>query len=107
MATYIVLCTFDKAGIEGLLKPDGDVAKKAEKLMQEVGGEVEKLWLTTGPFDLVAVVDAPDTRKALAFLLAFSSLGNVSTQTLTAEEGVGQVLSDAQSAKTNIGGAPQ
>jgi uncharacterized protein with GYD domain len=102
MATFIVLCTFDKAGV-GQLMDDGDVADSADKLMKQVGGKLDHIWLTTGQFDMVVVVDAPSVGKALSFLVAFSSFGGVATQTLTAEEGVGQVFADANTAKTNIG----
>jgi len=103
VATFIVLCTFDRAGVGHLLEGDAEITEQAQGLMKEVGGKLDHIWLTTGAFDLVAVVDAPSIGKALSFLVAFSGLGGVSTQTLTAEEGVGQVFKDAKSAKTNIG----
>ena len=103
MATYIVLCNFERAGIEELMGPTGDVAQKAKALMQHVGGNIEAIWLTTGGFDLVLVVDAPDPGKALAFVAAFSSVGGVNTQTLTAEKEVGEVVKAALAAKTGFG----
>jgi len=102
VATFIVLCTFDKAGVSQLMA-DGKDDDTADKLMKEVGGTLEHIWLTTGAFDMVAVVEAPAVGKALAFLVAFSSMGGIATQTLSAEEGVGQVFADANNAKTNIG----
>jgi len=81
MATFIVLCKFDQAGIDGLLG-DSSVAESPEQLMAEVEGNLVGLWFCIGVYDLVAVVEAPDTRKALAFLMAFSSLGRVSTPVL-------------------------
>ena len=102
MATFIVLCTFDRAGIDQQID-EGKIADQANALMKEVGGKLDHIWLTTGAFDMVAVVDSPTVGKALSFLVAFSSFGGVSTQTLSAEEGVGQVFSDAKNAKTNVG----
>lgn len=103
MATFIVLCTFDKAGVGQIVEGDTKIADQANDLMKAVGGEVEHLWLTAGAFDMVAVVNAPSVGKALSFLVAFSGFGGVSTQTLSAEERVDQVFADAKNAKTNVG----
>ena len=105
MTTFIVLCKFEQAGIDGLLG-DSSVAESPEQLMAEVGGNLVGLWFCIGVYDLVAVVEAPDTRKALAFLVAFSSLGRATTVTLAAESDVAGVLADARSARTNVGGPP-
>ncbi|CAA9484028.1 MAG: hypothetical protein AVDCRST_MAG13-1340 [uncultured Solirubrobacteraceae bacterium] len=99
MNTYIVLCKFDRAGTEGIGEAPVDGAA-ARALAQDAGATVQSFWFTVGTYDLVAVVSAPDTRKALAFLVAFSRLGRVSTVTLTAEEDVAGVLQDAQEAHT-------
>jgi uncharacterized protein with GYD domain len=103
VAKFIVLCTFDRAGIQQLVDNDAKVADQANDLMQQVGGQVDHIYLTTGAFDMVVVVDAPSVGKALSFLAAFAGFGGVGTQTLAAEEGVGQVFTDAKSAKTNVG----
>jgi uncharacterized protein with GYD domain len=103
VAKFIVLCTFDRAGVSELVDAEAKVADQAGDLMKEVGGKVDHIWLTTGAFDMVVVVDAPSVGRALSFLAAFAGFGGVSTQTLAAEEGVGKVFSDAKSAKTNVG----
>ena len=103
MATFIVLCNFDEGGIEQLLDSADDVAKTAEGLMKEVGGGIEHIWLTTGEIDLVVVVEADSPGDALAFVVAFNSLGHVRTKTLTAEASVSDVIQKASSAKTKIG----
>jgi uncharacterized protein with GYD domain len=103
VATYIVLCTFDRAGVDELVGPEGDVAKKAEALMENVGGRIESMWLTTGAFDMVLVVEASNAGKAVSFLAAFSSVGGVSTQTLAATKDVRKVIKTALAAKTGFG----
>jgi uncharacterized protein with GYD domain len=101
---YIVLCNFDRAELSRLLG-DEDTSDRAKKLLEEVGGSLEAIWLTAGVYDLVAHIRAPDIRRALTFLAAFSSVSNVRTTTLTAVEGEGisQVFKDAADARTKIG----
>jgi uncharacterized protein with GYD domain len=104
MTTFIVLCRFED-GVD--LTSIGRKPKAtAKKLMKNVGGgaKLESLWVTTGQYDMVAVVDAPDTGSALTFLMAFSSLGRVRTMTLTADKAVDATVQRAIDAKTNIGG---
>lgn len=98
MSTFIVLCKFDRdgAGVPGAETVDADMARS---LAESVGAKLDHFWFTAGTYDLVAVVNAPDNRKALAFLVAFGSLGRASTLTLTAEEDVAGILSDAQGAR--------
>jgi len=99
MSTYIVLCTFERAGGDAGVQAPIDRAA-ADALAKDVGATLESFWFTVGTYDLVAVVTAPDNRKALAFLVAFSGLGRVSTLTLTAEEDVMGVLNAARDAHT-------
>ena len=102
MPSFIVLGTFQRAsGDPAALER---AAEAAGKLAEQVGGKVESLWLTIGTYDLVAVVEAPDVRRALSFLVAFQALGPVSTLTLAAEPALSGVLQDAQAAQTNVGG---
>ena len=44
---------------------------------------VQTYW-TVGPYDLVAILEAPDDESATAFLLEVSSAGNIRTTTLRA-----------------------
>lgn len=104
MPTYIVLCTFERAEIERLVDSDLKLDQNIKKLIEAAGGQLKEQWLTTGAYDMVLVVEAEDTGTALSFVVAFSSLGRVSTQTLTAEADIKQVLDQARGAKTNVGG---
>ena len=99
MSTYIVLCKFDRAGADSLVQAPVDKAA-ADALARDVGATLQSFWFTVGTYDLVAVVNAEDNRKALAFLVAFSGLGRVSTLTLTAEEDITGVLDAARDAHT-------
>lgn len=48
------------------------------------GAKVLNIYWTVGPYDLVAVVEAPDDETATAVLLQVGGLGNVRTTTLRA-----------------------
>jgi GYD domain-containing protein len=50
----------------------------------ELRGRFERLYWTVGPYDLVAIIEAPDEESATAFLLEVGSWGNVRTTTLRA-----------------------
>jgi uncharacterized protein with GYD domain len=104
--TYIILCNFERAELTGLLE-DPTTEATARALLEDdaVGGSLEDMWLTTGAYDLVAVISAPDVRKALTFLAAFGSVSNVQTTTLTAVplDGIGPVFAEARGLRTRIG----
>jgi uncharacterized protein with GYD domain len=102
MPIFIVLCKFE-SGVD-LTSLDPLPRATADALLASVGGSVKNLWLTGGEFDMVGVVEAPDTGKAITFLMAFSSLGRVRTMTLTADENVDATIMAATQAKTDIGG---
>jgi len=48
------------------------------------GGSLKEIYWTIGPYDVVAVSEAPDDESATAFALALASQGNVRTTTLRA-----------------------
>ena len=83
MATFIVLGNFTDQGIRNIKEsPKRTEAFKA--LAAKVGVKVKEIYWTLGHYDLVTVVEAPDTISATSLGLAVGSLGNVRTETLTA-----------------------
>lgn len=104
MSTFVVLGTFDRAALAGLIdgKRTNQVDVRAEQVAAAAGGKIRDLWFTTGDYDMVAVVDAPDSRAALAFLVAFSGLGGVSTTSLTVAE-AGRVIDEARAHTKMVG----
>ena len=96
MPTYVVLYTFTDQG----RKNAKDTVKRARQARQENeqrGFQVRGLYWTQGPYDLVAVVDAPDEQAMIAGLFNIASEGNVRNQTLRAftEEEMAAALSRA------------
>lgn len=81
MATYISLISWTDKGV-GSYKDTLDRAEAARELAAKMGANLKDIYWTIGPYDIVAVSDAPDDETATAFALALSSQGNVRTTTL-------------------------
>ena len=93
MATFIVLGNFTDQGIRTIKEsPKRSDAFKA--LAAKVGVKVKDIYWTLGHYDIVSIVDAPDTATATSLGLAIASLGNIRTETLTAfsAEEFGKIL---------------
>jgi uncharacterized protein with GYD domain len=58
--------------------------ERVEQLAEKHGGGLVQTYWTVGPYDLVAIVEAPDDESATAFLLEVGSIGTVRTTTLRA-----------------------
>jgi uncharacterized protein with GYD domain len=93
MATFIVLCAFQQMDVDGLTE-NVELEARARRAVSDAGGELRDIWLCTGEYDLVAVVDAAEASSAIAFLAALSARASVRTTTLTAAGDIGGV-SDA------------
>jgi uncharacterized protein with GYD domain len=64
-----------------------DRAEAAKALAAKFGGSLETIYWTVGPYDIVAVSEAPDDESATAFALALGSQGNLRTTTMRAFDG--------------------
>jgi uncharacterized protein with GYD domain len=100
--TYIVLCTFDTTGREVLVSGQ-DPRGVADAVAADVGATVEALYLTTGSYDAVAILEADSIRTGLAFAVAFGELAGAKTLTLSAEGASERVVDAANRAHTRIG----
>jgi len=93
MATFIVLGNFTEQGIRSIKEsPKRSDAFKA--LAAKAGVKVKDIYWTLGHYDIVSVIEAPDTATATSLDLAVASLGNIRTETLTAfsAEEFGRIL---------------
>ena len=82
MPTYVSLLNFTDQGIR-TVKETIQRADRAAELAQQQGGSLQVYW-TVGPYDLVAILEAPDDETATAFLLGVASQGNIRSTTLRA-----------------------
>lgn len=83
MPKFVTLLNWTDQGI-GNYK---DTAKRAEAFgaaAQKLGAKLLDIYWTVGPYDLVAVVEAPDDETATALFLQLGGVGNVRTTTLRA-----------------------
>ena len=83
MPHYVLLANWTDQGIrnvKGTVERTDDVVKLAEKH----GGRLLQSYWTVGPYDLVAIGEAPDDESASAFALELASVGNVRTTTMRA-----------------------
>ena len=83
MANYIVLMNYTEQGLQNVHESPAR-ADAVRQLAARLGGEVKDLYLTMGPYDLVAIVEAPNDEVVAKVALALGSKGNVTTTTLRA-----------------------
>jgi uncharacterized protein with GYD domain len=83
MPTFVTLIKYTQKGIEAIKEGPArlDSAKRA---YQSVGAKLKDFYLVTGPYDAIAVMEAPDDETAVALSLGISSRGNSRTETLRA-----------------------
>ncbi|MDP2621609.1 MAG: GYD domain-containing protein [Hyphomicrobiales bacterium] len=83
MAKYIALVNWTDQGIKGV-KESPKRVDAARGLAKKLGCEMKDLYMTIGPYDMVAMLEAPDDEAAAKFALTLGSAGNVRTTTLKA-----------------------
>jgi uncharacterized protein with GYD domain len=83
MPTYVSLLNWTEQGIRNV-KDTAERANRAAEVVEKHGGRFEQLYWTVGPYDLVAIIEAPDDESVTAALLEIGTAGNVRTTTLRA-----------------------
>jgi uncharacterized protein with GYD domain len=83
MPHYVVLVNWTDQGVRNVRETIQRV-EAADALEQKHGLRLVQVYWTVGPYDIVAIGEAPDDESATAFALELSSGGNVRTTTLRA-----------------------
>jgi uncharacterized protein with GYD domain len=83
MASYVVLLNWTDQGI-GDFKDSPSRVDAFNEQMSGLGVSVKTIYWTLGPYDLAAVLEAPDDEAVTAAMLKLGSLGNVRTTTMRA-----------------------
>lgn len=84
MAKFVVLFNWTDQGIHDA-KDTIDRAQKATSAFKEkFDVTITQIYWTVGPYDLIALVDAPSVETLSAALLFLGKSGNVRSQTLRA-----------------------
>lgn len=86
MPTYVSLINWTERGVAAFADTV-DRADMANQLMAKFGGSLKEIYWTVGPYDLVAVSEAPDDESATAFALTLGAQGNLRTTTMRAFSG--------------------
>jgi len=95
MAKFISLVKYTSKGIENI-KESPNRLDAVKQLSKSMGASVEAFYLTMGSYDIVLIMDAPNSETAAKLILAVTSGGAVSTETLTAfsEEEYRKIISE-------------
>jgi uncharacterized protein with GYD domain len=83
MPSYVSLISWTDQGVKNF-KDTIDRYEAAQAAVGEGGATFRDIYWTLGPYDLVAVLDAPDDETAMAALLSVAGEGNIRTTTLRA-----------------------
>ncbi len=83
MPTYVTLLNWTDQGVRNYQ----DTVRRADSFSaaaQRLGAKILNIYWTTGSYDLVAVVEAPDEETAAGLLLQLDGMGNIRSTTLRA-----------------------
>ncbi len=83
MATYVVLVNWTDQGIAGFKGTTERVDHEAE-IRKRAGVELKEIYWTQGPYDLIAIIEAPDDESIAAAMLGVAAHGSSRTTTLRA-----------------------
>jgi uncharacterized protein with GYD domain len=83
MEHFVILANFTKQGVEKI-KESPTRLEGAKKAFAAYGAEMKHFFLTTGQYDMVVIVEAPDTAAVAKAVLAITSAGSVRSETLRA-----------------------
>ena len=93
MPVYINLINYTDQGLRNVKKSTSR-ADGARQMAEELGGRIDKFYLTMGNYDIVAITEFPDDATAATFVLRIGALGNVKATTLKAfqEDGFRMII---------------
>jgi uncharacterized protein with GYD domain len=90
MAKFLIEASYTADGLKGLKKDKAAGRRKAiDNAAKKLGGKLESMHFALGQYDVIAVLELPDTMSAAAVALAAGSSGLVRPKTtalLTVEE---------------------
>ena len=95
MGTYIGLINYTDQGIRNV-KDAPNRAEAARAAIKNLGGEIKDIYLTTGQYDLLVIIDLPDGDAMAKFALTLAQQGNVRSTTVRgfAEDEFYKILAD-------------
>lgn len=89
---YLMQVAYTSEAIATLVKQPQDRLEAIRPVAEKLGGTVENFWLSFGEYDVVVIVNMPDSVSAAAFSLAASAGGALkaikTTPLLTGDEAI-------------------
>jgi uncharacterized protein with GYD domain len=78
MAIYLVQGSYSAAAVAAMVKSPQDRAAAIRPLVEKMGGKLHGFWFAFGEYDIVAIVEMPDSTSAAAFSMAIGAAGSMS-----------------------------
>ncbi len=83
MPRYVLLLNYTDEGMRNIKYLPQHISA-FRQAVETAGGKVPGIYLTLGPYDLVAVIEAPSDAACVSMALGLCSLGNMRSTTLKA-----------------------
>ena len=92
MAQYLFQAAYTSEAWNTMANNPQDRAKAVESAIENLGGSVKNFWLSFGDYDIIGVIEMPDSVAAAAFSMAVAAGGACksvrTTPLLSTAEGV-------------------
>ena len=92
MAQYLLQVAYTPEAWATLVNSPQDRSAGIENAIKNLGGKIERFWLSFGDYDIIGVVDMPNSVSAAAFSMAVAAGGSCrnvkTTPLLTTQEGM-------------------
>lgn len=79
MATYLALITWTDQGVQGA-RQTVERHQQARSAFESLGVRFQTVLWTTGPYDIAAIIEAPDDETVSVAVLQMAGQGNLRTQ---------------------------
>lgn len=75
MASYLLQVGYTPEAWSAMIQSPQDRSAAIKDPVEKLGGRVERFWLSFGDYDVVGVIDMPDSVSAAAFSMAIAAGG--------------------------------
>ena len=101
MATYIIMSKWTAQGLQNIKQSPARL-EAGRKAFEAAGMKMTGFYMTTGRYDMVAIVEAPDDVTLAKTILATTAPGNYTTETCRAftEDEYRQIIGGIPTMKT-------
>ena len=92
MASYLLQVGYTPEAWSAMIQSPQDRSAAIKAPVEKLGGKVERFWLSFGDYDIIGIIDMPDSVSAAAFSMAIAAGGACrtvrTTPLLSATEGI-------------------